>query len=73
VVYAPSLPHSVIELVQERCKALVGRCEAGATIVDGVIFVRVLAEQVWQAHEAVYTIWEDRTPGDRRELARRTR
>lgn len=60
--YAPSLPYSLVEQVQERCEALVGRCEAGATMVEGVIFVRVLAEQVWQAHEAVYRIWETVRP-----------
>jgi urease accessory protein len=60
--YAPNLPHSLVEQVQEKCKALVGSCEAGATMVDGVIFVRILAEQVWQAHEAVYRIWETVRP-----------
>jgi urease accessory protein len=60
--YAPSLPHNLVEQVQESCEALVGRCEAGATMVDGVIFVRVLTEQVWQAHEAVYQIWETVRP-----------
>jgi urease accessory protein len=60
--YAPSLPHDLIEQVQERCEALVDGCEAGATMVDGVIVVRVLTEQVWQAHEAVYRIWETVRP-----------
>lgn len=72
-VYAPSLPHSVVERVQQRCEALAGRCEAGATMVDGVIFVRVLAEQVWQAHEAVYTIWETVRPAIAGKPARRIR
>jgi hypothetical protein len=31
-------------------------------MVDGVIFVRVLVDQVWQAHEAVYSIWETARP-----------
>lgn len=61
-VYAPSLAHSLLEQVQETCETLVGRCEAGATMVDGVIFVRVLAAQVWHAHEAVYRIWETVRP-----------
>jgi urease accessory protein len=56
--YAPNLPHSLVEQVQEKCKALVGSCEAGATMLNGVIFVRILAERTWQAHEAVYRIWE---------------
>jgi urease accessory protein len=56
--YAPSLPRSLIEQVHERCHALAGRCQAGVTVVDGVIVVRVLADRVWQAHEAVYQIWE---------------
>ena len=60
--YAPSLPHDLVEQVQETCEALVDRCEAGATVVDGVIFVRVLTKQVWQAHEAVYRIWETLRP-----------
>jgi urease accessory protein len=72
-VYAPSLPYSLVERVQERCKALAGHCEAGATIVDGVIFVRILAEQVWQAHEAVYTIWETVRPAIAGKPARRIR
>jgi urease accessory protein len=60
--YAPNLPRGLVERIQERCEALAGHCEAGATMVDGVIFVRVLADQVWQAHEAVYSIWETVRP-----------
>lgn len=60
--YAPDLPQHLIEQVQECCEALAGQGEAGATMVDGVIVVRVLAEQVWQAHEAVYRIWETVRP-----------
>jgi urease accessory protein len=71
--YAPSLPHSVVERVQDRCEALVGRCEAGATVVDGVVLVRVLAEQVWRAHEAVYRIWETVRPAIAGKPARRIR
>jgi hypothetical protein len=44
------------------CEALGDRREAGATAVDGVIVVRVLADQVWQAHEAVYQVWETVRP-----------
>lgn len=73
IVYAPSLPHSLVERVQERCETLVGHCQAGATIVDGVILVRVLAEQVWHAHEAVYTIWETVRPAIAGKPARRIR
>jgi urease accessory protein len=60
--YAPSLPQCLVEQVQKVCEALVGHCKAGATMVDGVIFVRVLAEQVWQAHDGVYRIWETVRP-----------
>jgi urease accessory protein len=60
--HAPSLPDSLAERVQERCEELGGRCDAGATMVDGVIVARVLAEQVWQVHEAVYEIWETVRP-----------
>ncbi|HZD67511.1 MAG TPA: urease accessory protein UreD [Actinomycetes bacterium] len=72
-VYAPNLPYNLLERVQERCEVLVGRCEAGATMVDGVIFVRVLAEQVWHAHEAVYSIWETVRPALAGKPARRIR
>ncbi len=60
--YAPTLPRSLVERVQERCEAFGDRCDAGATLIDGVIFVRALTEQVWQAHEAVYRIWETLRP-----------
>ena len=60
--YAPSLPRSLLERVQEKCEAFGARCDAGATLIDGVIFVRALTEQVWQAHEAVYRIWETLRP-----------
>ena len=60
--YAPSLPHTLVERVGESCEAFGGRCEAGATLIDGVIFVRALDEQVWQAHEAVSQIWETVRP-----------
>jgi urease accessory protein len=60
--YAPSLPRSLVERVQERCEAFGDRCDAGATLIDGVIFVRALTEQVWQAHDAVYRIWETLRP-----------
>ena len=60
--YAPGLPRSLVERVQQRCEALGDRCDAGATLIDGVIFVRALTEQVWQAHEAVYRIWETLRP-----------
>jgi urease accessory protein len=71
--YAPSLPHGLVERVQERCEAFGGRCVAGATLIDGVIFVRALAEQVWQAHEAVYRIWETVRPAISGKSARRIR
>jgi urease accessory protein len=60
--YAPRLPRSVVEQVQDRCEAFGARCDAGATLIDGVIFVRALTDQVWQAHEAVYRIWETLRP-----------
>jgi urease accessory protein len=71
--YAPSLPNGLDERVQERCEALSGRCDAGATMVDGVIVVRVLADQVWEAHEAVYSIWETVRPAIAGKPARRVR
>ncbi len=71
--YAPSLPDGLVERVQERCEAFGDCCEAGATLIDGVIFVRALAEQVWQAHEAVYRIWETVRPAISGKPARRIR
>ena len=60
--YAPALPRSLLERVQDRCEASGARGDAGATLIDGVIFARALTEQVWQAHEAVYRIWETLRP-----------
>ncbi|HEY9225353.1 MAG TPA: urease accessory protein UreD, partial [Gemmatimonadaceae bacterium] len=60
--YAPNLPPSVVEQVQETCTSLVRSSEAGATMVDGVVVARILAERVWQAHEAIYRIWETVRP-----------
>lgn len=60
--YAPALPRGLVERVQQTCEAFGPRCDAGATLIDGVIFVRALTEQVWQAHEAVYRIWETIRP-----------
>jgi urease accessory protein len=71
--YAPSLSHSLVERVQERCEAFGARCDAGATLIDGVIFVRALTEQVWQAHEAVYGIWETLRPAIAAKPARHIR
>lgn len=72
-VYAPDLPHDLVERVQERCESFGGSCEAGATLIDGVIFVRALAERVWQAHEVVYRIWETVRPAISGKPARRIR
>jgi urease accessory protein len=72
-VYAPRLPDSLVARVQERCEAPGGRCEAGATVIDRVLFVRVLTERVWQAHEAVYRIWETVRPAIAGKPARRIR
>ena len=71
--YAPSLSHGLVERVQERCEAFGADCDAGATLIDGVIVVRALAEQVWQAHEAVYRIWETLRPAIAGKPARRIR
>jgi hypothetical protein len=35
-----------------------GWCVGHHAMVDGVVFVRVLADRAWQAHEAVYRVWE---------------
>jgi hypothetical protein len=42
-------------------------------MVNGVIVARVLAEEVWQAHEAVYATWETLRPEITGKAARRIR
>jgi hypothetical protein len=42
-------------------------------MVNGVIVARILAEEVWQAHEAVYAIWETLRPEIAGKAARRIR
>jgi urease accessory protein len=71
--HAPRLPASLAERLQERCETLGSHCEAGATMVNGVIVARALAEEVWQAHEAVYAIWETLRPEIAGKAARRIR
>jgi urease accessory protein len=69
--YAPNLPNDLAERVIGSCEALGGACDAGATMVDRVMFVRVLADRAWQAHEAVYRIWESVRPAVAGKPARR--
>ena len=71
--YAPDIPPSFVGKVQQQCEAFGELCEAGATLIDGVIFVRALAQHVWQAHEAVYQIWATVRPAVCGKPARRIR
>lgn len=74
VTYAPDLGvGALLEDVQKRCEALGDDSEAGATLIGGVIFVRLLTKRVWQAHEAVYRIWEAVRPAVSGKAARRIR
>ena len=73
VAYAPSLPDTLLDRVREGCDALVGSCDAAATMVDGVLFVRVLADRAWHAHDAVYRVWEAVRPAVAGKAAQRIR
>jgi urease accessory protein len=61
VAYAPSLPDGLLDRVRKECDGLVG-CDAAATMVDGVVFIRVLADRAWQAHDAIYGVWKALRP-----------
>lgn len=57
LAYAPDLPADLCDLVQARI-ATFGFGKAGVTLIDGnVLCLRLLTEDAWQAHEAIFAIW----------------
>jgi urease accessory protein len=55
--YAPDLPKGVEDLVHENCRQIDGT-EVGVSRTGNMIVARILSLETWQAHEAIYRVWE---------------
>jgi urease accessory protein len=59
--YAPDLPHAiedeVLGLVED-----VEETQAGVSRIGNLVIVRILANETWQAHEAMYNAWQALRP-----------
>jgi len=55
--YAPDLPKGVEDSAYENCKRVDGT-EIGVSRIGNVVVARILSQETWQAHEAIYHMWE---------------
>lgn len=60
-VYAPDLPKGIEDAVHENCKKVEG-VEVGISRIDNVMSTRILSRETWQAHKAIYRVWEVARP-----------
>ncbi len=61
VAYAPDLPANLEESVRDCSKGTAG-VEMGVSQIGGLVIARILAQETWQAHEAIYRVWESLRP-----------
>jgi urease accessory protein len=59
--YAPDLPHDIEDAVLSLTRD-VEETESGVTRIGNLVIVRILANETWQAHEAIYNAWEALRP-----------
>lgn len=59
--YAPDLPRTIEDEVHALCK-IVAETEIGVSRIENLLIVRILANETWQAHEAMYKAWEALRP-----------
>ena len=59
--YAPDLPRTIEDEVYALCKN-VAETEIGVSRIGNLLIVRILANETWQAHEAMYNAWEALRP-----------
>ena len=59
--YAPDLPRTIEDEVHALCKN-VAETEIGVSRIENLLIVRILANETWQAHEAMYKAWEALRP-----------
>ena len=67
--YAPDLPRTIEDEVHALCKN-VAETEIGVSRIENLLIVRILANETWQAHEAMYKAWEALRPSIAGKLAR---
>ncbi len=61
VSYAPDLPPHLESEVVRRCSET-GGVEVGVSRIGRLLVTRILAEETWQAHEAIYRVWQSLRP-----------
>ena len=59
--YAPDLPRSIEDEIFARCED-VSEIEFGVSRIGNLVIVRILANETWQAHEAMYNAWQALRP-----------
>ena len=59
--YAPDLPRSIEDEILARCED-VSEIEFGVSRIGNLVIVRILANETWQAHEAMYNAWQALRP-----------
>lgn len=55
--YAPDLPKGVEGSAHENCKR-VDSTEVGVSHTGNMVAARILSNETWQAHKAIYRMWE---------------
>ena len=59
--YAPDLPNGVEDAVLANC-ADVPETETGVSRIENLVILRILSNETWQAHEAIYNAWQALRP-----------
>ena len=55
-VYAPDLP--VVEDALDALRGSIKETDLGVSRIGNLVVIRVLSKEFWQAHEAIYSIWQ---------------
>ena len=59
--YAPDLPNGMEDEVLANCSE-VPETETGVSRIENLVILRILSEETWQAHEAIYNAWQALRP-----------
>jgi urease accessory protein len=60
-VYAPDLP--IVEDTVDALRGSFTETELGVSRIGNLLIVRLLSKEAWQAHEAIFSIWQAVRPG----------
>jgi len=55
--YAPDLPKGIENSIYDNCKRI-SDTEVGASRIDNILVARILSCETWQAHEAIFRVWD---------------